>query len=1098
MSAVSKQQPSSAVTGDASLEVDQLHPWLGLASFTEETRDFFYGREDEVAELARRVQRKLLTVLFGQSGLGKTSILRAGLVPRLRGQGYCPVYVRIAYGHDSPMPSEQIKQAIFKYARLAGQWAVQGVAVEGESLWEFLHHRGDALRDESGATLIPLLIFDQFEEIFTLGQTDDFGRQRAAEFLQDLSDLVENRPPKALEAKLEEDDQAADRFDFTRSDYRVLITLREDYLAHLEGLKGVMPSITQNRLRLARMTGKQALAAVTGPGGRLVSQEVAEAIVRFVAGGAELANAEVEPSLLSLICRELNDSRIAQGRSEISVDLLDGSQAGILSEFYERALADQPPAVRQFIEEELLTDSGYRENVAEERVLRSFEAAGAAPDALALLVNRRLLRIEERLDVRRVELTHDVLCDVVRHSRDLRHERESRDATDRLIAEQRERELAARRALVRARQVAIGCGVLAICAIAAAVYGYLSTERARRAERQAVEVRALAERGRSEAERLIGYLVDDFALELEGVGRLGVVTELSKKEIDYYKSLPPALQNNDARRSAALAQVRYGTALRFLARLDQAQAALTEAVTALEKLRAAGDTSEATSVGLALGLSEQAGVADSKLDITHALPIVERAAKLLQPVADAPDSSVSARRAYGKVMIRLGIEQSRGQSKESRTQSVETLEIAKQAFTGIGGLDMSDLPAAAGYAEAVAWQVDSLANLGRGEEARRAGADGNEVVSKLLDHRPGHMAALRSLALINNSLSGLANDEMNMRESLAFGAKSEAAWLQLTRLDPNNTPAWINLTNARFALTGAAYGLGRLAEAETYARKAAEMPPHRIGQNATFLLWATRGAASYDAGFEADLGHRAASEAAYDLAAQYRALLLASDAAGSAALAETDCWDNWTHANTAFFNDGPMASRDLARKAIAAEWARTIHDHQDETLRRDCILGMSEQQALDEYLLQDYGAAERTMRAAIELRHQEPLTTLGAKRQESRLSMLLAMALAKQGNHEEAGRAIAPALAFQRTLLTRNKDDATQHIELAQVLYAAALADPAQHEALLHEAAALMAGVPQPLQALHSVMPWRNLISAELRGGAAAAQQEAGVTAGGG
>src|SRR6185437_15129234 len=71
--------------------VDERNPWLGLASFTEETRSLFFGRDEEVAELARRVQRKLLTILFGKSGLGKTSILRAGLVPRLREHGYCPV-----------------------------------------------------------------------------------------------------------------------------------------------------------------------------------------------------------------------------------------------------------------------------------------------------------------------------------------------------------------------------------------------------------------------------------------------------------------------------------------------------------------------------------------------------------------------------------------------------------------------------------------------------------------------------------------------------------------------------------------------------------------------------------------------------------------------------------------------------------------------------------------------------------------------------------------------------------------------------------------------------------------------------------------------
>src|SRR5215831_1177077 len=273
--------PALRAVTDAATTLDDSSPWLGLASFTEETSAYFYGREEEVAELSRRVQRKLLTLLFGQSGLGKTSILRAGIVPRLKPLGYCPVYVRIDYSPESPAPSEQIKAAIFRATQASGTWTQPGVAVAGESLWEFLHHRDDVLRDSSGKPLMPLLIFDQFEEIFTLAQTDDFGRKRAAEFAEDLADLVENRAPKALEARMEQDDSAAERFDFTRSDYRILIALREDYLAHLEAFKAAMPSITQNRMRLARMTGEQALSAVLGPGGKLVNQEVAEAIVRF-------------------------------------------------------------------------------------------------------------------------------------------------------------------------------------------------------------------------------------------------------------------------------------------------------------------------------------------------------------------------------------------------------------------------------------------------------------------------------------------------------------------------------------------------------------------------------------------------------------------------------------------------------------------------------------------------------------------------------------------------------------------------------------------------------------------------------------------------
>ena len=221
------------------------------------------------------------------------------------------------------------------------------------------------LRDEAGERLIPLLIFDQFEELFTLAQSDEFGRNRAAGFIGELADLVENRPPRSLEAKFEEDETAAARFDFARSDYRVLIALREDYLAPLESLKAAMPSVSQNRLRLAPMNGALALAAVLGPGKGLVSEEVAEAIVRFVAGGAELSNAGVEPSLLSLICRELNDARLEQGRREISLDLYWPARIPASSATSTSArLADQPPGVRRVIEDDLLTSSGFRENVA--------------------------------------------------------------------------------------------------------------------------------------------------------------------------------------------------------------------------------------------------------------------------------------------------------------------------------------------------------------------------------------------------------------------------------------------------------------------------------------------------------------------------------------------------------------------------------------------------------------------------------------------------------------------------------------------------------------------------------------------------------------
>jgi hypothetical protein len=65
--------------------------------------------------------------------------------------------------------------------------------------------------------------------------------------------------------------------------------------------------------------------------------------------------------------------------------------------------------VRAFVEDELLTDSGFRENMAMERARRLLILRGAPASALDDLVQRRLLHVEERREVQRIELTHDVL-----------------------------------------------------------------------------------------------------------------------------------------------------------------------------------------------------------------------------------------------------------------------------------------------------------------------------------------------------------------------------------------------------------------------------------------------------------------------------------------------------------------------------------------------------------------------------------------------------------------------------------------------------------------------------------------------------------------
>jgi conflict system STAND superfamily ATPase len=1063
------QQPAAA---DGASTVDSNNPWLGLASFTEETRAYFFGREEEVAELARRVQRKLLTLLFGQSGLGKTSILRAGLVPRLRGQGYCPIYVRIDYARRAPEPAEQIKQVIMQSARRSGQWTQQGVAVEGESLWEFLHHRDDVLRDESGATLIPLLIFDQFEEIFTLAQSDEFGRARAARFITELADLVENRPPKAFEAKLEEDESAAARFDFARSDYRVLIALREDYLAPLEGLKKDIPSITQNRLRLAPMSGTQALAAVLQPGGKLVSEEVAAAIVRFVAGGAELANAVVEPSLLSLICRELNDARIAQGRSEISLDLLAGSHASILSNFYERALADQPPQVRRIIEDELLTESGFRENVAEERLVSRFTEAGAAPNTLAVLVNRRLLRIEERLDVRRVELTHDVLCSVVKASRDKRHEREAREATERLLAQQREREFAARRAAVRARQIAGACTVLAVAAIAAAVFAYFSSQRALRAEREAQQTRALAERARGEAEHLLGYLSDDFAHELESFGRLSVLAEFSQRQIDYFHALPAALRGTETTRNAALAMVYNARALRSLGDLKRAGADTVEAEQLLERLRTGGDTSEATVIALALAYATQARVLESQNDPTD-LATTERATGLLGPLAGAPKASVAARRAYVDVLVRLGYQQLRA---DKREDAIRTEDEVRKIAADLGARDLTNLDMGAYYAEASGWLVEALTELGRNDEARRTGEDAVALADKVLERQPGFRLALHAEQIILGNLGSMASDNLDPQAALHVYQRGEQVSLTLLKLDPSNVVSMNNLGVAHSSLAEVYSSAGRLREAVHYRLKALEDYSHATvgGPNFYMTRADTIGPLVY---FQGEIGDFTGAEATITGTAPYVARLRGSEPKGSNAVFVVDEILKLATSIVAFHRDDfPTARRTAADVAAQFEAMKPIGGFQ--AVQRHIFQWVPLHFIVTPaaYQLGDFPAAAQAERTALVEHKASGAATLDDQRTMASMSTWLAMALAREGRLSEAAAIIAPVIKFERGLAARNRGDQWVPVELAGSLYAEALTDPGKRVALLREASGLLAGLTREMSTGHTVQRWRALI----------------------
>jgi WD40 repeat protein/TPR repeat protein len=412
-----------AMTKDEAVNLDTENPWPGLMPFTEGTEAFFHGRDEEVEELSRRVRRDTLTVLFGRSGLGKTSLLSAGLFPLLRAEDFLPVYVEFAFGESNPSPVEQVKTALRdnldKYHIEARR------PLPEETLWGYFHEKDSEFWGRRNRLITPVLVFDQLEEVFTRGQN---ASSRGTLF-DELAALVENRAPERVRREIEDDPDQSARYDFGKEYYKVVFALREEYLADLEDLRRLMPSVMANRMRLTRMNRTQAREVILKSGRHLVTDEVAEQLLNYVAanrsrhfGDTDLAAFEIEPALLSLVCRELNNKRLRAGRARITADLLGNTQDEIVAGFYRESLTRMDPAVKLFIEDQLVTDEGYRDSRPLAEALR---APGVTPAAIDHLVDRRLLRIEGRFGTDWVELAHDLLIDVIRHEGELRREREA-------------------------------------------------------------------------------------------------------------------------------------------------------------------------------------------------------------------------------------------------------------------------------------------------------------------------------------------------------------------------------------------------------------------------------------------------------------------------------------------------------------------------------------------------------------------------------------------------------------------------------------------------------------------------------------------------
>ena len=483
--------------------LDADNPWPGLAWFDESAAAFFNGRQREIAELKRLLLQAPLAVLFGRSGLGKTSLLKAGLFPELRRSGMLPVYTRFDFAAGTGAAGGELPLV----EQLASSFAAAAAAVKaeapprapGESLWEYLHRSDFQLWSGQNQPLMPVFVIDQFEEVFTLGAARPAAVARLRE---DLADLIENRIPPATEARLATDDPAGVSLALRGQRYRILLSFREDFATAFERWRE-LPSLMRNRLQLMPLDGERALDAAHKSATHLMDDAIAEAIVQFVASvkradagtnaaplpqedSTPLSALAIEPALLSLVCRGLNERRKREGKPRIDGDLLASTGPKVIDGHYDDCMDGQPERVHRFVENELVTESGFRKPCAQDDARR--EPYGIELDALQVLVNLRLLRIEPSLGVTRVELIHDLLAPTVVARRDARRKAdEARRLHDELRRQQEAKEQAAaaeeeraqaRRKLRRGTQWLVGTAVVAAVLVVSTWYAAVQAKRA--------------------------------------------------------------------------------------------------------------------------------------------------------------------------------------------------------------------------------------------------------------------------------------------------------------------------------------------------------------------------------------------------------------------------------------------------------------------------------------------------------------------------------------------------------------------------------------------------------------------------------------------
>jgi WD40 repeat protein len=411
-------------------------PYPGIEPFSYAHRNVFFAREIEARTLIRLIVMYRGVLLYSDSGTGKSSLVNAGLIPLAIDEGYQPQRIRVQPKKGEEIIVERLSEkADGEPPFLPSLFALDGkqerIVLSVEKFLETLRQMARAVH--------PLLIFEQFEEWITLFEQDSKGQVPAE------SRATKERILNAL-VELVNDSELP---------VKVLIVLREDYLAKLTPLFERCPNLPDQYLRLMPLKGDQIYRVIRGPfeerPGRY-RPEVSPSLAREIQAQFEGRSwgADIRLTEVQIVCQSLFETR-RQGPELDQVFTDQGGVQGILERYLERALESleveqQEPAVDLLTQ--MVTSAGTRKRISREDLLKQVASEDKIPSELlsitldSLEKRTKLVRRERLREVHYYEIASEFLLGWIRKKAQERQrlaEQRKLEEAQRAAQEQRQR-----------------------------------------------------------------------------------------------------------------------------------------------------------------------------------------------------------------------------------------------------------------------------------------------------------------------------------------------------------------------------------------------------------------------------------------------------------------------------------------------------------------------------------------------------------------------------------------------------------------------------------------------------------------------------------